>query len=401
MRANYEMKRAAQIGAICIVTYTVSYFFRNILSVFTPQMLASTLFTKENIALLSSVYMIAYAGGQLVNGVLGDHFKSKYMVLIGLCISGLGLMCFPLISANALQIGCFALLGFGLSMLRGPMVKIISENSLPQYARISCSLLSMSASAGPLIASFVSIYFQWNTIFIVAAILSFVFAGVSFIVFTLLERKGMIVPLHNNRENKQGLDILGVFRLPNFLRFLLLGAITEISFTSIGFWIPTYLSEQLQFSAATSGVLYSGMSLVRSFAPFLCLILLGLFHDNCVKMMRSMFIISAALLLLMLPIKMVWPNAILFTVSCVTASIASAALWSVYIPSLGKSGKVSSANGVLDCAGYIGAACANIMFAWLITNWGWNATIAVWAFVFVIGVGITVFPSKASATESC
>ena len=88
MKARYEMKKAACVGAVCIATYAVGYFFRSILSVYTPQMLASTLFTKEGIALLSSVYMISYAAGQLVNGVLGDYIKSKYMVLMGMAAAG-------------------------------------------------------------------------------------------------------------------------------------------------------------------------------------------------------------------------------------------------------------------------------------------------------------------------
>ena len=69
-------------------------------------------------------------------------------------------------------------------------------------------------------------------------------------------------------------------------------------------------------------------------------------------------------------------------------------VWCVYIPGLAKSGKVSSANGVLDCMGYCGAASANMLFAVVITNWGWNAALAVWAAIFVAGVVITVLPGK-------
>ena len=259
MKPDYERNNALQIGSICVVIYLASYFFRNILSVFSPEMLATSLFTKELIALLSSTYMIVYAGGQLVNGVLGDYFKPKYMVCIGLCIAALGMLLFPLLQSPAMQTVCFALLGFGLSMLRGPLVKIISENSLPRYARVSCSLLSITAAVGPLIASLVSLYFQWRAVFTAAALISFVGAGIGFVLFTRMEQKKLIVPLQDSHAGRKKLDVLGVFRLPEFVRFLFLGMITEISLTSVGFWIPTYLNEHLHFAANTAGMIFSGI----------------------------------------------------------------------------------------------------------------------------------------------
>ena len=36
-------------------------------------------------------------------------------------------------------------------------------------------------------------------------------------------------------------------------------------------------------------------------------------------------------------------------------SFVSAMLWSIYIPALGETGRVSSINGILDCMGYIAA----------------------------------------------
>ena len=394
MKAHYEMKKAACVGAVCIATYAVGYFFRSILSVYTPQMLASTLFTKEGIALLSSVYMISYAAGQLVNGVLGDYIKSKYMVLMGMLTGGSGLLLFAFVSPGILQAMCFFLVGFGLSMLRGPLVKIISENSLPRYARISCSLLSMSPSLGALTASVASLFIRWDRVFAAAGITAYIAAALSFVLLTVLEKRGMIVQLTGPRDKGHRLDILGVFRLPDFVRVFFLMLITEVTSTAIGFWIPTYLAERLQFPETAASMVYSGMSVAKVFTPVLCLILLKFFHENWLRMMGSMFMAAAALTLAMIPVGAAWPNALLFAVSTVAAGIASSVVWCVYIPGLAKSGKVSSANGVLDCMGYCGAASANMLFAVVITNWGWNAALAVWAAIFVAGVVITVLPGK-------
>ena len=77
-----EFSKALKIGALCIVTYTASYIMRNVLSVSSVQMLKDG-FTKDKIGSISSIYFMAYAFGQLVNGRLGDKAKAKNMVVTG------------------------------------------------------------------------------------------------------------------------------------------------------------------------------------------------------------------------------------------------------------------------------------------------------------------------------
>ena len=60
-------------------------------------------------------------------------------------------------------------------------------------------------------------------------------------------------------------------------------------------------------------------------------------------------------------------------------------MWSIYIPGLGATGKVSGANGILDCAGYIGAAVSNIVFSSLMGVIGWNGIILMWALLTLTG----------------
>ena len=85
------------------------------LSVTTPELLLSGNYTEEGIALLSSIYMIFYAGGQLVNGFLGDMLSPKVMILGGIGLGGAAMILFPFLPYQALRVICFALLGFGLS----------------------------------------------------------------------------------------------------------------------------------------------------------------------------------------------------------------------------------------------------------------------------------------------
>jgi sugar phosphate permease len=80
----------------------------------------------------------------------------------------------------------------------------------------------------------------------------------------------------------------------------------------------------------------------------------------------------------------------MFTLARTLSGVASAGMWSVYIPSLGKTGRVSSANGILDCSGYIGAATANYLFAVIMENVGWDGLVLSWSVVFILGIVITL-----------
>ena len=389
-----ELKNAVVIGVICIFTYLACYYLRNVLSVFTPQMKNTEFFTESSLALLSSVYMISYAAGQLVNGVLGDIIKPKYMVLMGLSTAGAAMLVFPTNRVYAVSVVCFAFLGIGLSMLRGPLVKVISENSLPKYARIICVLLSFVSFLGPFVAGLFALWMQWEAAFTVSGIISVAMALLSFGLISLLEKKGVIKPLERPAGAKRKTDVVGVFKIDRFVPFLFIGMIVEISATSIAFWIPTYIADYLMFPEKSAGVIFSAISLVKSFSPFLCLIFIKLFKENDIKVMRLMFSISAALYILMFFIREPWPNIILFMFAIMSTSIAASTIWSIYIPSLGKSGKVSSANGVMDCSGYVGAAVMNSVFAVVKSSFDWKGMIVAWTGVMAVGILLTFFAAK-------
>ena len=391
LNSKTELKNAIKIGFVCVFTYLACYYLRNVLGVFTPQMLETGLFDKQGVALLSSVYMISYAAGQLVNGTLGDYIKPKYMVLIGLSLSGTAMTVFGFVRVTAVGIACFVVLGIGLSMLRGPLVKVISENSLPKYARISCICLSFMSFFGSFVAGLFAIWLKWNTAFVVSGILSYSMAIFGFVFLTLLEKRGIIKSVALEKGKKIKIDILGVFKIEKFPIFLLIGMVIEISATSINFWIPTYISEHLGFASNISGVLFSVISFAKAFCLVLCLPMFRLFRENDVKLVRVMFIVAAVFYGAMFFVENVWLNIILFIIALMATSIAASTLWSIYIPSLGKTGKVSSANGVMDSSGYVAAAISNVLFATIMDHFGWNGMIITWGAVMLFGVVATIF----------
>ena len=72
-----NFKKIIGLGTVGVFSYLASYYIRNLLSVATPNMLIDGNHTSEFIGVLSSVYFLMYAFGQLINGFLGDIYPIK------------------------------------------------------------------------------------------------------------------------------------------------------------------------------------------------------------------------------------------------------------------------------------------------------------------------------------
>ena len=379
-----EIKKAWQIGLLTISAYLANYYLRNMLGVLTPEMLSAEVTTKTLAGLLSSTYMLTYAVGQLFNGVLGDVFNPKYMASIGLAAAGLASMAFPFLHGTVPQLLCFAIMGYALSMMRGPLVKIISENTQSSYARIICVFFSFASFAGPLLAGFLAMLFAWNHAFVAAGTIAVLLAVMVYVALTAMERRG-IIGFHSVRG--RGLrGIFGVFKIEKFGFYMLIACLVEISAIAIYFWIPTYLNESLGFGKTAANSIFTAISTLRSFMPFAVLWLYRVMKERDILMMRISFSMAAGFFLLMLVAKTPWLTLAMLALALLSISISSALLWSIYIPSLGKTGRVSSVNGILDCSGYAAASLANLAFARVITTLSWNGVIVLWSGIGLIGL---------------
>lgn len=380
-------QKAWRIGSFCIATYLASYVTRNILSVSTPEMIKEAFFTKEYTGLLSSICFIFYAAGQLINGFIGDRVHPKYMIIMGLGISSVSTFVIPIFDNRILHFTAFALIGFGLSMLRGPLMKVISENTAATHARMICTLFSMAGFAGPLIASILSIFFKWRAVFTATGVISVIITVLAVAAITTLEKRGEIkfVP----KYDKGIAGILNVFKLEDFIFYMLISSIGEIAGSSITFWIPTYTTEHLGFSNDAASTIYSVVSFSTLFTPFITLLIYEKLIRNGIKLALVMYVISAVFFIAVRFIAAPVLNVSMLIIAKMAAAAASSIVWSAYIPGLARSGKVSSANGVIDAAGYAMASLANVLFSTFVGRLGWGGIVNMWYIIMLIGAAVS------------
>lgn len=393
-----SLSNAVRIGSLSIFAYLASYVTRNILSVSTPEMIKESIFTKEYVGLLSSICFVFYAVGQLINGFAGDKIHPKYMIGTGFCISGLFTIMVPLAYNKAFHCLCFAMIGYSLSMLRGPITKVISESTDIRYARVICTLLNMAGFAGPVLASILSLFFNWRAVFEISGAVTLAIGIINYILISVFSARGQI---QFKKDTSKGINkFFDVFKLDNLIFFMAMSAISEVANTSVTFWIPTYAVEHLNFSSTNSSVIFSIISVSTLLAPFIALLIYNYIIRDAIKISLFMYTISAVSFFLLSIISSPYVNIGVLLLARLAACCASGIVWSVYIPSLSKSSKVASANGVIDAAGYIMASVSNAVSSGFLGLLGWKGMTIVWSMIMLFGAIIAVIKNcKMTVTD--
>ncbi len=196
-----DLKNAFIIGTISTLVYLACYFARNILSVVSPQIVENTGISVEFIGTISTANMFFYAGGQLINGIIGDKIKAKYLVGGGIALAGLCNVAMGLTQEPVIMLIAYSVSGFFLSTIYAPLMKMIAENTRPIYAEKCCLGLSFAALVGAPAAGVVAFFFAWNEAFLVGGICLVAFGVAFFSVAHLMEQKGIV--RYNMAQKKQ------------------------------------------------------------------------------------------------------------------------------------------------------------------------------------------------------
>ena len=389
-----DRRRAILLCALCTVAYLGSYVSRNLLSLCAPEMEATGLYALAFLGYLSSVYLFAYAGGQLVNGALGDLLDPILLASLGLALSGGACLLFPHIPARAGQIAAFAVLGYGLSMVRGPMMKVISENVHADRARLISVFLTVTSYVGPWLTSSLAILLGWRWTFTVSGVFSVTMSLAYGSVLQTLRRRGRLTVISRRGDGFRG--FLRVFRLPNFFPYFFVGGVVQTAISSFGFWFTSYLVKDLGYSESSAKLLYSVVFLLPAAVPFLTLFLFRLTRRPFL-LTRSAFLLATLCFLLMNAPLPPAAKVVCFALAQIFIACPSAVLWSVYLPGLGESGRVSSVNGIMDCGGYLFAALSNMFLSALTdsvlpaASHPWRIVIFLWAGISSLGLLASLF----------
>ena len=387
-----NIRNAIMIGGLCSVSYLAVYFSRNILSAVTPQMLEGGDFTTENIGTLSSLFFICYAVGQLINGAIGDKIKAKYMISLGLLLAGTCNFIFPYMAEIPFRAYmAYGLSGFFLSMIYGPMTKVVAENTEPIYT-VRCSLgYEFAALLGSPLAGVTAALLVWQNVFKMGSMVLLVMGVLCLILFTAMEKKRIIkynqYDLKEKNDNKAGIKLLMQHRI---IKFTMIAIITGVVRTTVVFWLPTYIAQYLGFSTGQAASIYTVATLAISMTAFIAVFIFERLHRNMDLTILLAFTSATIMFLMVYLIKVPMLNIVLLVLAIMSSNSAATMLWSRYCPSLRDTGMVSSATGFLDFVSYMAASVSSTLFANAVPEIGWGNLILIWFGLMIMGIVVSL-----------
>ncbi len=389
LKISQNAKTAVLLGVMCSIAYLAVYIARNILGAVTPQMVGDG-FAEEYIGVISSVYFVTYAVGQLINGAIGDRIKARRMISIGLFGAGVTNFVFTFVAADRLgAMVAYGATGFFLSMIYGPMAKLVSENTEHIYA-VRCSVgYTFSSLLGSPMAGLLASFLVWQSVFAVSSAALFAMAVVCFTVFLVFERRGIIKTRKKDAE-KPEMQSVKVLLRHQIVKYSLVSVLTGVVRTSVVFWLPTYLNQYLGFSEQSAAGIFTVATLIISLETFVAVFIYERVGRRMDLSVLLFFGASVLFFVLTYFVALPIPNIIFIVLAIMSANGAAAIIWSVYCPSLRETGRVSGVTGFLDFLSYMAAAVANIVFANAATDIGWKNLILVWLGLMAVGVVIAL-----------
>ena len=386
-----QIRNAILLGGMCALAYLAVYVVRNVLSTVAPMITADGVMSTEQIGTLSSVFFVAYAVGQLFNGVLGDHIPAKYMIGFGLLLAGvchLGLT--ASLASPLLAYVLYAAVGVFLAMVYGPMTKVVAENVHPHYAP-RCSVgYTFSSLLGSPAAGLFSMLLSWQGVFISSSSVLIAMGAVVFVAFCLYERHGIIRPQQKQKKAQAVTGGVGVLLKRHIVKFSLVSIITGIIRTTVVFWLPTYLTQYLPYSEQQASGIFSVATLLISFTAFVAVFVYERLGHNMHITVLLAFVLSALCFVGVYFVMQPLVNTVLLVAAIFFSNCAASILWSCYCPSLWDTGMVSTATGFLDFLSYMAAAASSSLFAGLVEGIGWQGLILIWFGIMAFGVIIAL-----------
>ena len=390
MMKNKSVANAICIGVLCSVSYLAVYFARNILGAVTPQMIEGG-YTESYIGKVSSAYFIFYAVGQLINGAIGDKIKARYMISAGLFMAGITNLLFSVLSLRYANMAViiYGFTGFFLSMIYGPMTKVVAENTEPIYAT-RCSLgYTFASFFGSPLAGVAAAVLVWQSTFMVSSIILAVMAVVCFLFFLMFEKKGIVKYNQYARKKEQGGSIRILIK-HRIVKFTLISIVTGVVRTTVVFWMPTYIAQHLGFPTEMSAMIFTVATFIISFTAFISVFVYERLKRNMNLTILVMFTSAAIFFVLVYFVKYPTANIVCLIIAIMSSNGAASMMWSRYCPSLRDTGMVSGATGFLDFVSYMAASASSTIFANAVSSIGWGNLILVWCGLMIFGVMIAL-----------
>ena len=382
--------------------YFVSYFSRKDFAAAMAGMISEGVIGRTNAGLVGTMLFVFYGLGQLISGYLGDKVSPKYLIFLGLSVTG---ACNALMNfvPETLMIAVWGVNGLAQAMLWPPIVKLLSYY-LDHKTYVTANLIVTSAAhvATVLLYLFVPFclsFMSWRTVFTAASILAFAaFAIFAVAMRLILPDKPQINPRREEcaaDEEEHGVKrgVFGQMKETGILTVLVSIVVVGFLRDGIESWLPMLYSEAFGRDVAESTL----VSIILPVFSIISISVVTVLHRKGTfnnEVSGSVILFAFSLVCSVLLALFVSLSGTVFGVlSLVLAALICAAmhganflLISCLPGRFSKLGRAATVSGVCNSCVYIGAAVSTYGIALLSGALGWSLTVAVWCVILVVGI---------------
>ncbi|HOL54368.1 MAG TPA: MFS transporter [bacterium] len=375
-----------RIFILCWCAYAGAYLCRTNLSIVVPFLIEDLGWDKGTVGLLGSIFFWVYAFGQLINGYIGDRINTKLFIFFSLLLSSVINIVLGFVVSKFIFTILWGVNGFLLSMLWGPIIRILGlwfpkEESNKIGVGISTSMFAGYLVYWGPIGQFIR-NTNWRLAFYIPGILVALFSLCWLIALPSKEEK---IDRESGRIPVKQLLSPGLIFIA--LTCMAQGTIKE----SIGLWTPTILSD-----TARSIPDFTMFIPIMGFSGLLSAGWLNYRFNHreefTVLLLFSLTLISNILLFLLLGLN-VYLTICLLGVSLAILYGANALLLANIPLRFVAYGGGSTVAGFLDFSSYTGSAIASIITGNLATNFSWRSVVLLWCIASLAGI-LSVYLSQ-------
>ncbi len=390
-------RRIAGMTWLFSFAYLISYVTRINYGAVLVEMEAATGFSRDLLSMAATGLFICYGVGQVVSGIIGDHFSPKKLVVISFSVTTLMNLMIPVCKTPYGMLAVWCVNGFAQAFMWPPMVRMMTYHMNQEEYVDSVAKVSYGSCIGTIVvylsAPLLISLFNWKAVFIASAV-----CGALMLVFWLRfapdaapekkEKTETSVPV----PTKKAANILAPVMLMIMAAIILQGIIRD----GITTWMPTYIADTYNLGNGTS-ILSGAILPIFSILSFkFATILHAKWMKNPLTCAAAFFGFSTvgSVVLWLLSGRVAVLSIVLSAI--VTGCMHGVNLMLIgMIPSYFKnSGHVSTVSGMLNCCTYIGSSVSTYGVAILSKNLGWDFTLLVWVGVTAVGTVSCVLAAK-------
>lgn len=407
-----KLSSSKWIFLICWLVYSAAYIARGNFSFARSLMMDDGMIDAGIAGIISAVYFICYATGQIFNGILADRKSPFIMVMIGLGVVVGSNMAMTIGGQPAwLLVLWWGINGLGQSMLWSPVFFIVSNILHSKVKFTAITLISVCTPAGKtscaLLSGLALTSGRWQSVFYAASLVIAVVL-VLWIAIYLSVKKEIIVrrpkPSAEAEDGKKEKAPFGrliiasgmMLALPALtIHGLFLNGVTEV--------IPSILTKEYALTPSASALLDSIIPVVGVFGVFFCnFVYFKLCKRNEIKCANILMVLNIVPVAIMLVLAFALRSGFL-TSKLGDAIIFVITYGLIYILQLGfghaiislmamryaKFGLAATMTGLLNAVNYGGSAIATYGMSYAVESLPLWQTVVIWlgcllfAFVFL------------------